>query len=79
MNFRARLAAYLLATMYLIIELLVWIPSVWPIHGDPVVWGGNAITIAIAAAAWVLGDVLAPDDRCSSPSFALTQRGVDLN
>jgi uncharacterized membrane protein len=72
-NFRARLAAYSLATMYLIIELLVWVPSAWPIHGDPVVWGGNAITIAIAAAAWVLGDVLAADHRSRrrhSPSLS---------
>ena len=57
-NFRARLAAYLLAAMYLVFELLVWVPSAWPVHADPVVWGGNAVTIAIAGSAWVLGDVL---------------------
>jgi uncharacterized membrane protein len=58
-NFRARLAAYLLAAMYFVFELLVWVPMAWPFHFDPVAWGGNAVTIAIAGAAWVLGDVLA--------------------
>ena len=62
-NFRARLAAQLLATMYMAFELLIWVPAVWATPGDPIAWGGNAITIAIAASALVLGDAVARSGR----------------
>jgi uncharacterized membrane protein len=57
-SFRGRIAARLLAAMYFVFELSIWLPMVWATPRDPIAWGGNAITIAIAASALVLADAL---------------------
>jgi len=52
---QAKLAARLLTAEIIIFELLFWIPNVrtQPNHFN---WAGNAISIAIAGAAWVVAD-----------------------
>jgi hypothetical protein len=53
----ALLAARLVTVMMFVISLLVWVPMVIdkPIH---FMWAGNAITFALATAAWVVADSL---------------------
>jgi len=55
---QARLAARLLTAEIVIFELLFWIPRVHAQPGNHFMWGGNAISIAIAGAAWVVADSL---------------------
>jgi uncharacterized membrane protein len=69
-NVHARLAAQLLAAMYLGFEILIWVPAAWSTPGDPIAWGGNAITIALAASALVLGDALARRNAAIRPAQA---------
>jgi hypothetical protein len=52
----APLAARLLTAEIMIFELLFWVPRVFAEPRNHVNWGGNAITIAIAGAAWVASD-----------------------
>ena len=52
----APLASRLLTAEIVIIELLFWIPKLSPGPGNHFVWAGNAISIAIAGAAWVVSD-----------------------
>jgi uncharacterized membrane protein YphA (DoxX/SURF4 family) len=52
----APLAARLLTAEIMIFELLFWVPRVFAEPSNHVNWGGNAITIAIAGAAWVASD-----------------------
>lgn len=56
---RATLAARLLTAMFVGFGLLVWLPS---LVAQPLVhrvWGGNAMNLAAAGAAWIVADVLA--------------------
>jgi uncharacterized membrane protein YphA (DoxX/SURF4 family) len=56
---RATLAARLLTAMFVVFGLLVWLPS---LVAQPLVhrvWGGNAMNLAAAGAAWIVADVLA--------------------
>ncbi len=58
---QARLAAYLLTAEIVIFELLFWIPN---LHADPknhFNWAGNAISVAIAGAAWVVADAISAE------------------
>ncbi len=59
---RAALAARLLTVMMLGFGALVWIPILIakPVHFS---WAGTAITLALAAAAWVIADSQPPDRR----------------
>ena len=52
----ARIAARLLTAEIVIFELLFWIPRVLPGRANHFNWGGNAISVAIAGAAWVVAD-----------------------
>ena len=56
---RATLAARLLTAMFVGFGLLVWLPS---LVAQPLVhrvWGGNAMNLAAAGAAWIVADGLA--------------------
>ncbi|MGZ2411661.1 putative membrane protein [Sphingomonas sp. F9_3S_D5_B_2] len=65
LNFRPRLAAQLLAAMYMVFDLLIWIPGVAANPRDPIAWGGTAVTLAMAASALVLADAIAATRRPS--------------
>lgn len=52
----APLAARLLTAEIVIFELLFWIPKLSAGPSNHLNWGGNAITIALAGAAWVVAD-----------------------
>jgi uncharacterized membrane protein YphA (DoxX/SURF4 family) len=52
----APLAARLLTAEIVVFELLFWIPNVTAAPGNHFNWAGNAISIAIAGASWVVAD-----------------------
>ena len=52
----APLASRLLTAEIVIFELLFWIPKIFPAQRNHFNWAGNAISIAIAGAAWVVSD-----------------------
>jgi uncharacterized membrane protein len=61
---RAVLAARLAALMMLGFNVLVWLPMLInkPIH---FMWAGNAITFAMAAAAWLMADLISAREESS--------------
>ncbi len=52
----APLAARLLTVEIIVFELLFWIPNLRGAPGNHFMWAGNAISIALAGAAWVVSD-----------------------
>jgi len=52
----AKLATRLLTVMIFCFEILVWVPKLEAAPHDHFNWAGNAICIALAAAAWVVSD-----------------------
>jgi uncharacterized membrane protein YphA (DoxX/SURF4 family) len=52
----ASLASRLLTAEIVIFEFLFWIPKAFPGQRNHFNWAGNAISIAIAGAAWVVSD-----------------------
>ena len=56
-DFRGALAAQLTVAMIFLIEVLVWLPMLIA-KPENFTWSGNAITFAIAAATWVIGDAI---------------------
>jgi len=55
---QALLAARLLTAMFLVFGVLVWLPRFF---ANPTVhnaWGGNAMNLAAAGAAWIVADIL---------------------
>jgi hypothetical protein len=52
----APLASRLLTAEIVIFELLFWIPNLRAAPHEHTNWAGNAISIAIAGAAWVVSD-----------------------
>ena len=52
----APLAARLLTAEIVIFELLVWIPNLHAAPGNHFNWAGNAISVALAGASWVVSD-----------------------
>jgi uncharacterized membrane protein YphA (DoxX/SURF4 family) len=52
----APLASRLLTAEIVIFELLFWIPRLRAAPHDHSIWAGNAISIAIAGAAWIVSD-----------------------
>ena len=58
LNVRPRLAARLLAAMYLGFELLIWIPRLVATPDQAATWTGNAVTVVLAASALVLADAI---------------------
>jgi len=63
----APLAARLLTAEIVIIELLFWVPRVFAEPDKHLNWGGNAISIAIAGAAWIASDSIS---RAAKPAPA---------
>lgn len=55
---RAALAGYLAAAMMIVIDAFVWLPMLIgePTHFN---WSGNAITLAMATATWLVADAIA--------------------
>jgi hypothetical protein len=60
---QAALAARLLTAMMLGFGVLVWVPMLLAKPDSHFIWAGNAITLALAAAAWVLADLLSSRAR----------------
>ena len=60
---RARIAALLATAMLCSFALLVWVPRIvaHPERQNP--WGGTAITLAVAGAAWMVANTLKPVQR----------------
>jgi uncharacterized membrane protein YphA (DoxX/SURF4 family) len=52
----AALASRLLTAMILGFGLLVWLPTLIATPRDHTAWGGNAVNLAIAGAAWIVAD-----------------------
>jgi uncharacterized membrane protein YphA (DoxX/SURF4 family) len=75
----ALLAARLLAAMFVGFGLLVWLPIVAEKPGEQFSWGGNAVNLALVAAAWVVGDAIARfgAGRRLAPSAEVTPAGKD--
>jgi uncharacterized membrane protein len=55
---RAVLAARLLAVLMGTFATFVWLPRLYAHPSAPRAWGGTAITLAVAGAAWVVADAL---------------------
>jgi uncharacterized membrane protein YphA (DoxX/SURF4 family) len=69
----APLAARLLTAEIVIFELLFWIPNLSAEPSNHFNWAGNAISIAIAGASWVVSDSISAAARAkpiSAESFA---------
>jgi uncharacterized membrane protein len=60
---QARLAAILLALMYAAFTPLVHLPMLLADPHNHFVWSENAVNVALAGAAWVVADSLAPPRR----------------
>jgi uncharacterized membrane protein YphA (DoxX/SURF4 family) len=56
---QAVLAARLLTAMFVVFGLLVWLPRLVMHPAAHNAWGGNAMNLAAAGAAWIVADVLA--------------------
>lgn len=56
-DFRGAFAAQLTVAMIILIQALVWLPMLIA-KPENFTWSGNAITFAIAAATWVIGDAI---------------------
>jgi hypothetical protein len=54
----AGLAARLLTAMIVGFELLIWIPKLLAAPHDHFSWAGNAVSVAMAGAAWVVAGSL---------------------
>ena len=61
-DYRGVLAAQLTVALIVSIQALVWLPMLIA-KQDNFTWSGNAITFAIAAATWVIGDAIAARGR----------------
>ncbi len=57
-DYRGALAAYVTVAMIILIQVMVWLPMLIA-KQENFTWSGNAITFAIAAATWVVGDAIA--------------------
>jgi len=55
---RAILAARLLTAMFVVFGLLIWLPRFFAQPLAHNVWGGNAMNLAAAGAAWIVADTL---------------------
>ena len=55
---QAALAARLLTAEIVIFELLVWIPNLIAAPHNHFTWSGNAISIALVGASWVVSDTI---------------------
>lgn len=60
---RARIAALLVTTMLCTFAVLVWVPRIVAHPELQNSWGGTAITLAVAGAAWMVANTLAPVQR----------------
>jgi uncharacterized membrane protein YphA (DoxX/SURF4 family) len=64
----AGLASRLLTAMILGFGLLVWLPTLIATPRDHTAWGGNAVNLAIAGAAWIVADSFAREQRQAAAS-----------
>jgi uncharacterized membrane protein YphA (DoxX/SURF4 family) len=58
-GYLAQLASRLLTIMFVLFGLLIWVPRLLAQPEQHINWGGNAQNFAIAAAAWIVADLLA--------------------
>jgi uncharacterized membrane protein YphA (DoxX/SURF4 family) len=72
----APLASRLLTVEIVIFEFLFWIPNLSAGPGNHFNWAGNAISIAIAGAAWVVSDSICQSARLE-PARAEIESEVD--
>jgi uncharacterized membrane protein YphA (DoxX/SURF4 family) len=73
----APLAARLLTAEIVVFELLVWVPGLWAPSSNHFIWSGNAISLAMIGAAWVVSDSIGaaanlPAVATSTPARAHT-------
>ena len=63
----APLAARLVTAEIIVFELLVWIPGLWAPSRNHFIWSGNAISLAMIGAAWVVSDSISAAATTPSP------------
>ena len=54
----ALLAARLLTLMFLVFQILVWVPQLVQRGGEPMAWGGNGVNLALVGAAWIIAELV---------------------
>jgi uncharacterized membrane protein YphA (DoxX/SURF4 family) len=74
----APLASRLLTGEIVIFEFLYWIPKLAAAPRDHFNWAGNAISIAMAGASWVVSDSICRSSR-RIPSHAKTAKGISTS
>lgn len=62
-GYLALLASRLLTLMFVLFGFLIWVPRLLADPNQHINWGGNAQNFAIAAAAWIVADRLASQNR----------------
>jgi uncharacterized membrane protein YphA (DoxX/SURF4 family) len=76
---QAALASRLLTAMMFVFGVLVWVPALFARPDSHFTWAGNAITFALAGAAWVVADALGTrhsvNQRTHAPERELGRRG----
>jgi len=72
----APLASRLLTAQIVIFELLFWIPNLHAAPHEHTNWAGNAISIAIAGAAWVVSDSIS---QAAKQAPAHTESATEVN
>jgi hypothetical protein len=65
---RALTAARLLTAMFVTFGLLVWLPILFTAPDALSAWGGNAVNLALAGAAWCLSDTIAGFSSPAAPA-----------
>jgi uncharacterized membrane protein YphA (DoxX/SURF4 family) len=55
---QASLASTLLTLMLVLFGLIVWLPAAFAAPHDQSVWAGNTQNLAVAAAAWIVADLI---------------------
>jgi uncharacterized membrane protein len=70
MRIRAVLAARLTVVMMIIIDALVWLPMLIA-KPEHLTWSGNAISLAMAAATWLMADAVATRVRIAQKGAAV--------
>jgi uncharacterized membrane protein len=71
----ALIAARLVTAMFVGFGLLVWLPQLFAAPGDHIAWAGNAVNLALVAAAWAVAEAIA---RFARPPALSTEPSTEI-